>query len=254
MLTPLLAAALAVVPAADPPTGALTGRILYGGEAPAPAAIAVNKDEAVCGDRGLTDRSLVVGEGGGIKDLVVWLDVRSSGREPAAGDAKDLPPVVLDNVGCRFEPHVALLRTGQELKIVNSDPIAHQATVFLNRNIPFNESVPAGGDPVTKELEQGEIVPVPVTCPIHPWMKAHLLVQPHRFMAATDEAGRFRIEGLPPGEWTFRLWQERTGFLDSKELKSDPPPGWDGAKLTVTIPEGGAVDLGEVTAQPAAFE
>ena len=257
MTTLPFAAALlfaAADPAAPAAGGTLTGRILLGGDAPAAAPIEVNKDVAVCGDRGLTDRSLVVGEDGGIRDVVVWLDVRASGREPEPTGEDDPPPVVLDNVGCRFEPHVVLLRTGQELTITNSDPIPHQATAFLNRNIPFNESVPAGGAPVAKELGKGELVPVPVTCPIHPWMKAHLLVQPHRYMAKTDAAGRFSIAGLPPGEWTFRLWQERTGFLDSKELASPPPPGWDGAKLTVTIPGSGALDLGDVTADPAAFE
>ena len=119
----LLALALAATPAAgDPAAGTLRGRILFGGDPPVPAAVAVNKDEAVCGDRGLTDRSLVVGDAGGgeyggIADVVVWLDVRASGRDlPDDGDDETLPPAVLDNVGCRFEPHVVLLRTGQRIE------------------------------------------------------------------------------------------------------------------------------------------
>ena len=85
-------------------------------------------------------------------------------------------------------------------------------------------------------------------------MKAHLLVQPHGFMTTTDAAGRFEIAGLPPGEWTFRVWQERTGFLKSDELNGDAPAGWDGSKLTVTVVAGEAVDLGDAVADPAAFE
>ena len=260
MFTPPLLFALALAaPGAtappDPATGTLRGRILFGGDPPPPAAVAVNKDEAVCGDRGLTDRSLVVGEDRGIADVVVWLDLRASGRDlPDDAGGDPLPPAVLDNVGCRFEPHVVLLRTGQALKVVNSDPIAHQAAAFLNKNLPFNESVPAGGAPVEKRLAEAEVVPCPVACPIHPWMKAHLLVQPHGYMAKTDPSGRFEIEGLPPGEWTFRVWQERTGFLKSDELKSAPPAGWDGSTLTVTVAAGETADLGDAVADPAAFE
>ena len=253
MFAPLLLAVALAAPA-DPGAGTLRGRVLYGGDAPTPAAVAVNKDEAVCGPVGLTDDSLVVGDGGGLAHVVVWLDARASGRDvPDAGTAPP-PPATLDNVDCRFVPHVVLLRTGQELNVVNSDPIAHQATAFLNRNLPFNESVPAGGGPVSKRLEQPELLPCPVTCPIHPWMKAHVLVQDHAYMAVTDAAGRFEIAGLPPGEWTFRLWHERAGFLKSDELKSAPPAGWDGSKLTLTVAPGAPADLGDVTVDPAAFE
>ena len=267
MLAPLLCA-LALAPAAGPDDGGaaiLAGRVLYGGPAPEPALVAVNKDEAVCGDRGLVDRSLVVGEGdanggeeggGGLANVVVWLDLRASGRDlpDGFGGDENPPAATLDNVGCRFEPHVVLLRTGQELRVVNSDPVAHQATAFLNKNLPFNESVPAGGAAVSRRLAEPEIVPCPVTCPIHPWMKAHLLVQPHAYMAVTGPDGRFEISGLPPGEWAFRVWHEKTGFLKSDELLGDPPAGWDGSTLTVALAAGETADLPPVTADPAAFE
>ena len=260
MITPSLLLALALA-APDPAGGTLTGRILYGGDPPAPEPVEVNKDAAVCGDAGLVDRSLVVGEAAGGKDggrgvanVVVWLDPRASGREPPVAESADPPPVTLDNAGCRFEPHVVLLRTGQELRIANSDPVAHQATAYLSRNIPFNESVPAGGDPVIQTLEKPELVPVPVLCPIHPWMKGFLFVQAHPYAAVTGPDGRFRITGLPPGEWSFRVWQERAGFLNSDELTGAAPAGWDGATLKLTVEAGGTADLGDVTVKPAAFE
>ncbi|MFH5805910.1 methylamine utilization protein [Alienimonas sp. DA493] len=242
--------------AAEPSAGGvLKGRLLFGGPAPEPGRVEVNKDVDVCGPLQLVDDTLLVAEDGGLANAVIWLDVRSSGRAPAApATAAEPEPVVLDNVECRFEPHVVLLRTGQTLKITNSDPIAHQATAFLNRNIPFNESVPAGASPVERTLEKPELLPLPVTCPIHPWMKAHLFVLDHPYMAATGPDGRFAIEGLPPGEWTFRVWHERAGFLKSEEVQGEAPAGWDGSTLTVTVAEDGTVDLGDVRLQPAAFE
>jgi hypothetical protein len=42
-------------------------------------------------------------------------------------------------------------------------------------------------------------------------MKAYLFVMDHPYFATTDERGRFRIEGLPAGEYTLEAWHEEFG-------------------------------------------
>ena len=37
--------------------------------------------------------------------------------------------VVLDNKDCRFEPHVAVVRTSQKLALKNSDPVGHNSKI-----------------------------------------------------------------------------------------------------------------------------
>jgi hypothetical protein len=39
-------------------------------------------------------------------------------------------------------------------------------------------------------------------------MSAFILVFAHRFFAVTDEDGRYRIDGVPPGTYTVAVWNE----------------------------------------------
>jgi hypothetical protein len=37
-------------------------------------------------------------------------------------------------------------------------------------------------------------------------MSAYILVFAHRFFAVTDDSGRYRLDGIPPGLYTLALW------------------------------------------------
>lgn len=50
-----------------------------------------------------------------------------------------------------------------------------------------------------------------VKCDIHGWMQAFVRVDPHPFHAVSDAEGSFRIEGIPPGDYTLEAWHERLG-------------------------------------------
>ena len=39
-------------------------------------------------------------------------------------------------------------------------------------------------------------------------MTAHILVAAHPFVATTNAAGEFTIDGVPPGTYTIRMWHE----------------------------------------------
>jgi len=52
---------------------------------------------------------------------------------------------------------------------------------------------------------------MPVTCGVHPWMRAYVSVLEHPFFAVTDDTGNFKIEGLPPGTYQLEAVHEVYG-------------------------------------------
>jgi hypothetical protein len=95
--------------------GTLKGKFVFDGKPPVPKAINVTKEPA-CEAHKLVDESVVVGDDGGLANVVVYLYLGRGKKvsavhpdyEKTANDK-----VVLSNENCRFEPHVALLRTSR---------------------------------------------------------------------------------------------------------------------------------------------
>ena len=197
--------------------GTLTGRFVYDGIAPTPVQINANRDPEVCGKQILHDESLEVAADGGLKSAVIFLRTADVPVAPSYADSATAH-VVLDNKHCRFEPHVVLLRTTQQLVVRNSDPIGHQAKLDPLKNPQINPIVPAG-----KEIKQSfpaeENLPAKMLCNIHPWQFAWVLIRKSPYMAVSDKDGKFEIRDLPVGqELEFGLWQERIGQLKSASI------------------------------------
>ena len=112
----------------------------------------------------------------------------------------------------RFEPHVLAVVAGTWVDFPNSDRTYHN--VFsLTRDNEFNLGRYASGRSRAVRFERPGIVRV--FCEIHSHMSAFILVFAHRFFAVTDEDGRYRIDGVPPGTYTLAVWNET--------VHGDPP-------------------------------
>ena len=236
----------------DDAWGSLKGRIIYSGDAFVPVKIEVERDSAVCGVGGQVDESLVVSpKNRGIRNIAIWLETRD--EIPVHPDLKDQPAKapVLDNRNCRFEPHMLAVRTGQVFDFTNSDPVAHNAAVYARRNMPFSEIIPMN-QPLQKTFKKFEALPVRVDCSIHPWMKAWLIVSDHPYVAVTGEDGSFEIQNIPVGEWKFRFWHERPGYLQSLVSDGTPAPLEKG-NWVINIAAEKTLDLGEVIAPAEQF-
>lgn len=222
--------------------GTLKGKFVLDGTAPAPKKLVVDKDVQVCGKQPLFDESLDVGEGGAIKNIIIYLKTEKPAVHPDyEQSAKD--EVVLDNKNCRFEPHVLVMRTTQSLVIRNSDPIGHNSKGDPLKSPPFNPIIAAGGS-TKQSLAAEETLPVKIGCNIHPWMGAWVVVRSNPYAAATNDKGEFELKNLPAGkELEFRLWQEKAGYLKEVQYKGGKADAKGIAKIKIAE---GDNDLGTV--------
>ncbi len=208
------------VKAARPVPAPVTGRVVFVGPVPAdsggsvrlegqppasePIPIDATKSEG-CVHGGTvddTDRSLLVGEGGGLANVVVTVEV-----EGVVVKAPD-EPFRLDQKGCRFEPHVAVVRAGRTVEWLNSDGVSHNVHTRAFRNDSFNLNL-ASGSSHGQKLERAERIEI--TCDIHPWMRSWLIVTEAPYFAVTDAGGNFTLPGLPAGTHKIEYWHEKLG-------------------------------------------
>ena len=226
--------------------GTLKGKFIVDGDPGEPAALNVNKDVEYCGKHDLVDETIVVGDGDALANVFVYLYLKRGKNVEIHPDLEEPgETVVLDNRGCRFEPHAMVLRTGQALEIRNSDKgIGHNTNFTVISNPPFNEMV-TNDAPIVKTLAKRESYPSVAQCSIHPWMKAHVLIRDNPYMAVTGEDGSFVIEKIPAGQHEFIFWHESKGNL--KNLKAGKAKTDRRGRAKLKIPAGGELDLGEIS-------
>lgn len=183
--------------------GTITGKVIYNG-AVKKRTVLPTKDKSVCG-KSRKVPVVLVGDGGAVKDAVVYLKNVAQGK-PWPEMAKKTP--VLDQKDCIFTPHVQVARRGK-IDIVNSDPVLHNTHGYYGKRTAFNVALPEEGVTVTKVLKRPGTVKV--DCDAHGWMLAWVQVveNPYFFQTGTD--GTFTIDDVPPGDYTMVVWQESLG-------------------------------------------
>jgi hypothetical protein len=151
---------------------------------------------------------VILGEDGGLKDVFIQL---TSG----VPDLKyDLPeePVVVNQIGCTYDPHVWGIMKKQELKILNSDATLHNIHSLPKSNKEFNLAMPNQGDERTQKFKKAEDA-IKIKCDVHSWMATFAFVLEHPYFAVSDASGAFALNtsGLADGEYGVKIWHEVLG-------------------------------------------
>jgi plastocyanin len=200
--SPAAAPAAAATPI-DPATAAsVSGIVKLDGEAPKAAKIDMSQDPAC---KGTNTAENVVASGGHLANVFVYV------KEGLGNRTFDVPnPIVLDQSGCKYHPHVLGVMANQTIKITNSDPTTHNIHPTPKDNREWNESQPPQAAPLVKTFAREEIM-LPVKCNQHPWMRMFVNVTKSPFYSVTGPDGKFEIKGLPPGDYTLAFVHEKYG-------------------------------------------
>jgi len=202
-------AQMAAAPAAkiDPATVAtISGVVKFDGTAPKPQKIDMSQDPAC---KGTNETETVEVTNGDLENVFVYV------KDGLSNYSFDVPkaPVKLDQMGCRYHPHVLGVMAGQTVEIINSDNTTHNIHPSPKDNREWNESQPPKAAPLDKDFARQEVL-IPVKCNQHPWMKMYIGVVKSPFFAVTGKDGKFELKGLPPGTYTIAAVQEKYGEQD----------------------------------------
>jgi plastocyanin len=182
--------------------GTITGTVKLVGDVPAAKVLKVDKDKATCGHDDLPSEALMVSGDSALQNAVVSITNISKGKKFEGGTPS------IDQKGCVFVPHIAMIPQGSSIELLNSDDVMHNLHSWSMKNTAFNEGVAAHGN-ISKTFEFPETVKM--TCDVHKWMTSWLIVQANPYYVLTDANGNYKLEGVPAGTYTVQAWQESLG-------------------------------------------
>jgi plastocyanin len=196
----------------DTGSGSIVGRVRVEGQLPKPTRISMSADPSCVKlhPGSASNEDYVTGSGGTLGNVVVFVS------EGLGNRTFDVPiePVVVEQRGCMYQPHVFALRANQKIRMINSDSTTHNVHPTPANNREWNKAEPAGS--TLEETFAREEIAIPVKCNVHPWMRSYIAVFKHPFFAVTSKDGSFDLSNVPPGEYSVQAWHEKLGTTTQK--------------------------------------
>ena len=168
-------------------------------------------------EKPLKEETVVVNENGTLANVLVYL------ADAPASDGSARPAALLDQVDCRYVPHVVGVQVGQPLTIRSSDPTLHNVHYNASKNPSANFGLTVKGAEKQVKFDAAEFIRV--KCDVHPWMTAYVGVFESPFHAVSSAPdGSFEIPKVPAGRYRLVAWHERLGQVEQAiEVKDEKP-------------------------------
>jgi plastocyanin len=106
-----------------------------------------------------------------------------------------------------FVPHVLTVQKGTVIDFPNSDLVRHNVFSPQDSCKQFNLGTYDVG--VVKEVIFDKSCNVPILCNVHAEMSAFVVVLDNPYFVVTLRDGNFKIDNIPPGEYTLKTWHEK---------------------------------------------
>lgn len=110
--------------------------------------------------------------------------------------------VKMDQRGKVFIPYVLPVVQGTAVEFHNSDNLQHN--VFGMGADKFNLGSYTQG--MSRSYTFNKLGEVAILCNVHPEMEGYVLVLQNPYFAQLDASGKFRIAGVPPGDYVVKAW------------------------------------------------
>ena len=192
----------------SPSPSTVSGQVFFRGTPPREAQIAL---DPACGRlhaKPITTRHYVLGDDGGLANVFVYVKSGSVSIGPPVAQS-----VLLDQVGCEYQPYIVGVQVNQPLIVRNSDPLMHNVHAMPKNSRERNVAQPKRGMTATFSFQRPEVF-VRFKCDVHPWMFAYVGVVDHPWFAVTDKDGKFTLPpGLGTGTYTLAAAHPKGGEL-----------------------------------------
>ena len=197
--------------------GSITGTITFEGKAPKMKPLKVDADPICVANNEIAPKKewLILDENKGVKNMLVFI---TEGLNIDYSPPEE--PVVIDQKGCIYSPHVVGIMAGQQLDILNNDGTLHNIHALPKVNKEFNKAQPRSKKKLSVKFEKPE-APFKVKCDVHPWMGAYIGVFDHPCFSVSGDDGTYIISDVKPGEYVIEAWHEKLGSQTANVTVSD---------------------------------
>lgn len=201
--------------------GSVAGKINFTGTVPEPQKIDMGADPTCAGmhPEPVYSEEVVKNADGTLQNVFIYVKQGLEGKTFPVPEA----PVILDQKGCHYTPHVLGAQVGQKVRIVNSDSTLHNVHGIPTKSKEFNLGMPIQGMKLDRIFDKPEVA-VKFKCDVHPWMRAYAGVVEHPFFNVSGASGTYEIKDLPAGKYTIEAWHEKFGTQTQEVTVEDAAP------------------------------
>lgn len=205
--------------------GTLTGKAILDGPVPPPRVyhLVLFPNLDLCAEVDTDDEmnrvlfDFITDKDRGLKDVVITLEHVDAGKpfEPRT--------INILSENCKFYPDVNVIRQNETFFVDNQDAVMHNSQVYQKERgkIILNIPIPAEEVSEGKVQFQRDYKIFQMICGMHEFMQTwgFRIQNPYYFKTGTD--GKFKIDNIPPGEYTVNAWHYLMK-IRSQKVKIEP--------------------------------